>query len=42
VLYGASACILWELLVRLARELDVSLAAPSIESERPWGDRYPH
>lgn len=41
VLFGASALILHELLLRLARELGRALAAPVIESECPWGGRYP-
>lgn len=40
VLYGASAFVLYELLLRLAGELDVSLPDPILVDEPPWGDRY--
>jgi 8-oxo-dGTP pyrophosphatase MutT (NUDIX family) len=41
VLYGASAYIFYELLLRLAQELSVVLADPILEDVPPWGDRYP-
>ncbi len=40
VLYGASAFILWELLLRLAAELGGELTPPVVVDARPWGDRY--
>lgn len=40
VLYGASACILYDLIVRLAHVLEATLPPPVIEAQRPWGDRY--
>lgn len=40
VLYGASAFVLWELLLRIAAELGDELPAPTIVETRPWGDRY--
>jgi 8-oxo-dGTP pyrophosphatase MutT (NUDIX family) len=40
VLYGASAYILYELLARVAAALGLSMPAPRIQEERPWGDRY--
>jgi 8-oxo-dGTP pyrophosphatase MutT (NUDIX family) len=41
ILYGASAYILYELLVRLADKLGRTLPAPVITEVLPWGDRYP-
>ena len=40
ILYGASAYILYELLLRLADRLGVRLPAPRVETTPPWGDRY--
>lgn len=40
VLYGASAYILYELLLRLARRLGVTLPEPILTDVLPWGDRY--
>lgn len=40
VLYGASAFVLWELLLRIAAELGTELPAPMVVETRPWGDRY--
>lgn len=40
VLYGASAVIFYELLVRVARALGGELPAPAVVEEQPWGDRY--
>jgi 8-oxo-dGTP pyrophosphatase MutT (NUDIX family) len=40
VLYGASAYILYELLVRLATALGVAMPAPRMQDEPPWGERY--
>jgi 8-oxo-dGTP pyrophosphatase MutT (NUDIX family) len=40
VLYGASAYIFYELLVRLAARLGCTLPPPRIEPIAPWGDRY--
>jgi 8-oxo-dGTP pyrophosphatase MutT (NUDIX family) len=40
VLYGASAYILYELLLRLAGRLGLSLPEPIITDVLPWGDRY--
>lgn len=40
VLYGASAYILVELLLRLAECLGVTLPPPRLETTPPWGDRY--
>ncbi len=42
VLYGASAFILYELLLRIAAELAIELPTPTLVSEYPWGDRYAH
>ncbi len=39
-LYGATAYITYELLVRLAAALGRELAPPLIESAAPWGKRY--
>jgi len=40
VLYGASAFVLWELLLRISAELGAELPAPVVVETRPWGDRY--
>ena len=40
VLYGASAYVLYELLLRLAAALGSKLPAPRLQDEPPWGDRY--
>jgi hypothetical protein len=40
VLYGASACILYELLCRLAAALGRDLPAARLQAEPPWGARY--
>jgi 8-oxo-dGTP pyrophosphatase MutT (NUDIX family) len=40
VLYGASAYIFYELLLRLAHALGQPLPEPEITTELPWGDRY--
>lgn len=40
VLYGATAFMLWELLMRVAAELGETLPAPVIVDSRPWGERY--
>jgi 8-oxo-dGTP pyrophosphatase MutT (NUDIX family) len=40
ILYGASAYILYELLLRMAARLGVTLPPPRIETTPPWGDRY--
>jgi 8-oxo-dGTP pyrophosphatase MutT (NUDIX family) len=42
ILYGASAYILYELLLRVAAELAIELPAPTLVAEYPWGDRYGH
>jgi 8-oxo-dGTP pyrophosphatase MutT (NUDIX family) len=39
-LYGATAYITWELLVRLAAALGRELPSPVIEDAAPWGKRY--
>jgi len=40
VLYGASAFMFWELLLRIAAELAIELPPPTLVEEYPWGDRY--
>jgi hypothetical protein len=40
VLYGASAYILYELLIRLADKLGRPLPPPELQTELPWGNRY--
>jgi len=40
VLYGASAYILYELLLRLAAVLGVTMPDPLVTTEPPWGQRY--
>lgn len=40
VLYGASAFMLWELLLRVAAELGEPLPGPVLVDSRPWGERY--
>ncbi|MFT3768324.1 MAG: CoA pyrophosphatase [Minicystis sp.] len=40
VLYGASAYILYELLLRVAAKLGLTLPPPEITETLPWGDRY--
>jgi 8-oxo-dGTP pyrophosphatase MutT (NUDIX family) len=40
VLYGASAFVLYELLLLIADELGQVLPEPQLVSEKPWGDRY--
>ena len=39
-LYGASACVFFELLERLAEAAGVSMPPPIPTNERPWGNRY--
>jgi 8-oxo-dGTP pyrophosphatase MutT (NUDIX family) len=40
VLYGASALIFFELLLRVAEALGTRLPDPVLEESYPWGDRY--
>lgn len=40
VLYGATAYIAYELLLRLATALGRELPPPEIEADAPWGKRY--
>lgn len=40
VLYGASAFVFWELLLRVSAELGVAIPPPTLVDEPPWGDRY--
>ncbi len=40
VLYGASAIIFYELLLRLCNVLGVEMPEPRVQQELPWGDRY--
>lgn len=40
VLYGASACIFYDLLARLSGTLGAPLPEPVLTEERPWGKRY--
>lgn len=40
VLYGASACIFYELLVKLCSVLGVEMPEPRVQQEYPWGSRY--
>jgi hypothetical protein len=40
VLYGASAYIFYELLLRLASKLGRTLPPPEVTEVLPWGDRY--
>ena len=40
VLYGASACIFFELLARLAAALEHELPSFHYQDEAPWGQRY--
>lgn len=40
ILYGASAFILYELIVKLALRLDLPPPGLSMVDELPWGDRY--
>lgn len=40
VLYGASACIFFELVVKIASALGVALAEPEVTTELPWAGRY--
>jgi 8-oxo-dGTP pyrophosphatase MutT (NUDIX family) len=40
VLYGASAFIFWEFLLRVAAELAVVMPPPTLVDTYPWGDRY--
>jgi hypothetical protein len=40
VLYGASAYILYELLLRLSANLGWTLPPLRFQEEPPWGDRY--
>lgn len=42
ILYGASAYILYELLLRVAAELSLALPRPTLVDDYPWGDRYRH
>ena len=41
VLYGASAVIFHELVVRIAQGIGATLPPPILEREVPWGDREP-
>ncbi len=41
VLYGASAVIFYELVVRIAQEIRATLPPPILQHEMPWGDRPP-
>jgi 8-oxo-dGTP pyrophosphatase MutT (NUDIX family) len=40
-LFGASACIFYEVLTRLAKSLGRALPSVEIVDEPPWGDQYP-
>jgi 8-oxo-dGTP pyrophosphatase MutT (NUDIX family) len=40
VLYGASAYIFYELLLRIAARLGITVPEPVVTTELPWGDRY--
>lgn len=40
VLYGASAFIFYELLLKLCSVLGVELPEPRIQDDLPWGNRY--
>ena len=40
VLYGASAFIFYELLLRLCSVLDVEMPEPRVQDDLPWGTRY--
>jgi 8-oxo-dGTP pyrophosphatase MutT (NUDIX family) len=40
ILYGASAFVFWELLLRLSAELAIEIPPPTLVDEHPWGDRY--
>lgn len=40
VLYGASAFIFYELLLKLASALGVEMPEPRVQLEYPWGSRY--
>lgn len=40
VLYGASACIFFELVVKIADVLGVELGEPELTTELPWAGRY--
>jgi 8-oxo-dGTP pyrophosphatase MutT (NUDIX family) len=40
VLYGASACTLYEVLARIAAALGRTLPTPRVTDRPPWGDRY--
>lgn len=40
VMYGASACTLFEVLARIAAALGRSLPTPRVTERPPWGDRY--
>ena len=41
ILYGASAYIFYEMLVKIAARLGRDIPSPRIEPRPPWGDRYP-
>ena len=40
ILYGATAYLMYELLLRIAAALNCSLAAPIVEPQAPWIHRY--
>ncbi len=40
VLYGASACIFFELVVKIAGALGIELLEPEVTTELPWAGRY--
>jgi 8-oxo-dGTP pyrophosphatase MutT (NUDIX family) len=40
ILYGASAYMLYELLLRIAAELAIEMPPPTLVTDYPWGDRY--
>lgn len=40
ILYGASAYIFYELLVKLAAKLGCELPSPVLQKDPPWGNRY--
>jgi 8-oxo-dGTP pyrophosphatase MutT (NUDIX family) len=40
ILYGATAYITWELLLRLAAAMGRELSPPAMESTAPWAKRY--
>lgn len=40
VLYGASACIFYELLLKLSSVLGIEMPEPDVQEDFPWGSRY--